>query len=160
MKLLLNVSIYEHCDFGADYALVCLTPEFAKRILKRRDLWRTAKVQDTALYELTFWGIDVDWIHRGDGEDPGTEAIDFDEWIDGFVSPEQLKQLSGGDPVQVPGSFTVPEHFHQRTECAQMVMVDDEIRFTSYPRHIDFEQSTSGIPFELVEQAAGIRKAV
>jgi hypothetical protein len=151
MKVLLSVSLDDHCDFGADYALVDLTPECVQRVLTRRDLLRAATTHDADLAEITFWSFDAQRLTAREAEVP--EGISFYDWIDEHLSTEQQKTLSGGDPVQVSDDFAVPSYFLQAVECAQMVVVHDEIHFTSYPRHIDFEQSTSGIPFEVIERS-------
>ena len=150
MKLLLKVSIFEWCDVGADYAFVDLTQEWARSLLKRKAIFDVAHAQETELYEMHFWWDPCLWL-GGDLEDVPEDA-DLWEFLDEHLSEGQLKQLSGGYVVVLPDDVEVPEYFAQRTEMGQTVVTEDDVYFTSYPKHVDHEQHTMDIPWVLIEQ--------
>ena len=154
MKLLLKVSIDEFCDAGADYAFVDLTPEWAKSLLTRKAIFDLAHAQDSELYEMHYWWEPCMWLGGSsvDTDESVPEGEDLYDFLE-CLSMKQSKQLDGGDPVILLDDFTVPEYFAQRTEMGQTIVMERNVRFTSYPKHVDFEQHTMDIPWAVIDQA-------
>ena len=47
-----------------------------------------------------------------------------------------------------------PDRYQQSTECDQVIVGKDDVWFTAYPRHVDWEQRSQGIPWSVVREAA------
>ena len=143
MKLLLKVSIYEFCDAGADYAFADLTPEYAQALLKRKALFDTAKAADgtqrSGLYEMHYWDDPCLWLGGAMDEEAIPKDTDLWSFMDEHLTRESSARDRAGDAVVVPDDSDVPEYFAQSTEMGQTVISDDDVFFTSYPRHVDWE---------------------
>jgi|GEM_PF-6974867 hypothetical protein len=147
MKLLMRVHGPEE-GVHAAYALVDLTEERARHFLEWRSLARQAKATDDDFLKMEFWAHYVTWLE---------EAVSV---LDELLDKRQRDRLWGGDPVEVPDDFPVPERFQQHTEVDVASVYVDEVYFSSYPRHCDDKQETGPIPFTLIEEAAGFREKV
>jgi hypothetical protein len=143
VKLLINTySANEHGE-GCEYAFVDLDESLSALILKRADAFDAAHKEDPALQEIHYYG---------------SEAV--------FVNclPEVLEDTANREPWQNDAFIEVNafsedlENVVARTECAHMVITDQDVYWTCYPKHSDWQVETRPIPFETVRVAASLAR--
>lgn len=145
MKLISRVSCADEA-FGCDYALIDLTPGFAKLALKRIATVKDLKQCDNDLYELQYWDYQTvyfsPWTAQGEGcGDVLAEAI------------EQSPTVAG-DWMEAPADLTIPELIIARIESPRMVVMGDGIFFVAILKHTDFIVSTGELPARALEAAS------
>lgn len=150
MKLILKCCTSHDETFGCDYALVDLTPRFARRMLKLIALVRRNKKIEwrhmTVLHEMRFWNRDAcyfsPWPH-----DPETAVTK--------KKSEWMEELLGDDEVCImDDAFEIPEAMLANTECDQMLVRDDNVGFNCYAKHTSVIVTTASIPKDLIRRAA------
>jgi hypothetical protein len=151
MKLMLCVSGGDH-EGSADAVMIDLTEEYARDLLRRRQLIQQLDACAEHFYEAKFWDASSYWIG-------GWDANGSYEWLEETLGEEGMRSLEAGNVVELPDDLEVPENFVQRTECELLHMSTDHIRFTSYPKHCDYTQESAPIPYGILEEAAGYRQA-
>ena len=151
MPIILNVwSSSPFNNGGCDFAVVDLTPEFAKLALRRIATLCEQKSLDPCVYEMYYWG---------------SEAEYFSPWADFLSDPEEktacpglgtlLEQLSadGHEIVVAEDKPALLESQIARVECGQMIVRENSISFTAIPKHTDFYVTTAEIPKEVLQRA-------
>ncbi len=137
---------------GCDFAVVEITPEFARLALHRIALLREHKALDQSLDETYYWDSAADffspWLFPAAGT-PESEAacVKLEEELDRL-------QIDKNEVVTMSGNFSVPECQIARVECVQMVVRESGIAFTAIPKHRDFYVTTTEIPESALERQA------
>jgi hypothetical protein len=140
MKLLLNTHTANEHGEGCEYAFVDLDNSLAALILKRAEAFDAAHKEDPSLIEVHY---------------DGSEAV----FVDGL--PEKFDESVSLQPWQNEafteiGAFAEDfENVVVRTECDQMVITSQDVYWTCYPKHSDWQVETRPIPFGTVRVAAG-----
>ena len=132
---------------GCDFALVEITPDFARLALRRIEVLREQKALDAALDEMYFWNSTTDFFSPWAGPAGGTRegeaaCLKLEEELD-------LLQIDRHEVVTASGDFSVPQSQIARVECVQMVVRESGIAFTAIPKHTDFYVTTAEVPREI-----------
>ena len=152
MKVILKVwSSYSDHNGGCDFALVEITPEFARLALRRIEVLREQKVIDPAVDETYFWDPAAQFFSPWTGPARGTRGgeaacLKLEEELD-------LLQIDRNEVVTASGDFSVPQSQIARVECTQMLVRAEGVAFTAIPKHTDFYVTTAEIPREVLEHA-------
>lgn len=133
----------EHDDPMLDYVAVAITPEFAQRILCRMALLDKLKQDDPQLYEMYYWDYSCDAFHYPDEDD-------FPELFN-IVEGPTVDKMEGIYPG-IAGP--IPDALAERSECDQMVVQSDSIKWSLIPKHTGFYVSTEWIPKTLLREIA------
>ena len=154
MQLVLKVwSNNPHHNGGCDFALVEITPEFAKLALRRIEVLREQKVIDPAVDETYFWDLAAQFFSPWGGPAARTRqgeaaCLKLEEELD-------LLQIDKNEVVTASSDFSVPQSQIARVECVEMAVRESGIAFTAIPKHTDFHVTTAEIPKEVLEQSVG-----
>ena len=136
---------------GCDFAVIEITPEFARLALRRIAVLREQKGLDHAVDETYYWDSAADffssWLHPAGGT-PESEAacLKLEEELN-------LLQIDKNEVATASGDFSVPQGQIARVECAEMVVRESGIAFTAIPKHTDFHVTTAEVPIEVLEQS-------
>lgn len=135
MKLLLNTHSGNEYGDGCEYAALNLTPLLATTILARMETFADAERRDKSLVAMDYY----------DGSPDFLDSL-----------PERLQDTlgSGEDFEEVEYSDEEMEPCVARTECARMVVYRQEVYWTAYPKHCDWQVETRPIPVDVVRRAA------
>lgn len=131
-------------DYNADieYAWVDVTKELAQIILARRKLFLAAAEGDkkipgcehSSLWEMYFGDHHARYFaHEAVPDELGQQV--FDETGEAVATE--------WDPGDNDG---------ERTECDQMIIVDNGVRWTTIPKHADIYITSETIPFSKIEE--------
>lgn len=136
---------------GCDFALVEITPEFAKLALRRIEVLREQKGLDHALDEIYYWDSAADffspWLNPAGGTPDGeTACLKLEEELDRL-------QIDNNEVVTASSDFSVPQSQIARVECVEMAVRESGIAFTAIPKYTDFHVTTAEIPSEVLEQS-------
>ena len=141
MKLITNT--YNPSDLdGFSYAFIELTPDLARLILKRRDVFKSIPPDETSrIHDLTAMeyhdcsAMFLNGVPEGTDLPNTDEGTEFDEVT---LTPEDL------------------ENFAERTDCDRMVIVMDAVYWTAYPHYADksLTVETCQIDYPTIERAA------
>lgn len=115
--------------------VIDITPEYAKLLLGRLEIFKTAAAVDKDLWEMYFWDgsgqyYGVDWEQTEDKEDEEGRSIvipNFDE----------------------PG----------RTEVDQVIIREKEVCWTAMPKHSSVYVLTAPVYWREIRQIAAVKKA-
>lgn len=141
MKLLLNThSTNDHCE-GCEYAFVDLDESLAGLILKRAGAFDAAQEEDPSLQEIHYYGCEARFV---DGlPDESEDSANREPW------PSEAFTEVNAFPRDL-------ENLAARTECDHMVITGQDVYWTCYPKHCDWQVETKPIPFETVRVAVGL----
>lgn len=154
MRLILDV----HCDVPdmpdfIRYAVIDITPAYARQLLAQRATHRAAKKKHSELWEMWFWDTHPWWLEGSEGSDNTRGHVIFAP--DEHLSAPQVLHLSAYEWVQVPDDFQIDEKFCvARTECDQRVIDADYCRWTAVVKHTDLYFTTTSLEWKLIEKAA------
>lgn len=118
---------YNPCD----YALITITQESAREMLKRRE----ALKHPTEPYKVVYW-------------DCAAEAIDTEEQ----EVPEQWHEISAYEVLAEPVSETLKRC---RTECGTVQITEEGVIWRAILKHADEYIDTEEIPWSVFEEVAG-----
>lgn len=153
MKIVLRCWDSHDGACGCDYAFVDISPKRARFLLKRHAAFLKFRKANDAR-EASWWSDDVDYFTLlGDGLDS-----------DHPVTPEETERMEqalsalddGGDLVEVPDDFEVPDVMLTRTECNMMIVTEAGVLFSGIPKHTDVPITTGMIPVEVIERVAAV----
>lgn len=149
MKLILKCySDNEWWEGGLDYAILDLTPNLAKLAVKRIERIKRCKAEDNQLYEMYYWDY----------------CCEFFKYPDEEKHPELFKIVEGETFRQWDGTFSadliaqIPEELLDRTECDQMAVSVDSIKWSVLPKNGNTYIHTECIPVELLKEIAGVQE--
>lgn len=117
---------YNPCDF----ALITITQESAREMLKRREALKHL----TAPYKVVYW-------------DSAAEAIDTDEQ----EAPEQWHEIDTYKVLPEPASETLNRC---RTECCTAQVTEEGVFWRAILKHADVYVDTEEIPWSVFEEVA------
>lgn len=123
MKFIMGVSAGQFEWNEHDTAYVEIDEEFLAQIAKRKEAWELVRETDSSLYCLRYWCGDVD----------------FFEGADDVCSSESMRH----DDFEEPAEERI-----LRIDCLQMVVTQDGIYWTCYPKHGDYRLETARIDWE------------
>jgi hypothetical protein len=120
----------------ADFAILEIDPEYARRLQQRLDLAGSLKAQDESLHALTFWSGLPTFISR--------ESL-----------PDELaNQVEDEELVVLDHSLVVPEDAAERVECVQAVVTPEDIYWEALVKHTSIRLETAPIPRAALEEIA------
>ncbi len=136
---------------GCDFALVEVTPDFARLALRRIKVLREQKALDPAVDETYCWDSAALFFSPWAGPVGGTREgeasrLKLEEQLD-------LLQIDRHEVVTASEDFAVPQSQIGRVECVQMVVREDGIAFTAIPKHTDLCVTSAEIPKEIFERS-------
>jgi hypothetical protein len=136
---------------GCDFALVEITPDFAKVALRRIEVLREQKAFDSALEETYYWDSATQFfspwaIGTGQTENAKAAYLKVEEELESL-------QIDRHEVAFATADFSVPESLVARVECMRMVVRADGIAFTAIPKHTDLHVTSAEIPKEFLEQS-------
>jgi hypothetical protein len=139
-------------NVGCDFALVEVTPDFARLSLRRIKVLREQKALDPAVDETYCWDSAALFFSPWAGPVGGTRegeaaCLKLEEELD-------LLRIDRQEVVTASGDFSVPQSQIARVECVQMVVRDSGIAFTAIPKHTDFYVTTAEIPKEVLQRGS------
>ena len=143
MKFLMR-AFSSNADYNADieYVWVDVTKELAQIILARRKLFLNAEAADK--------------------KTPGCEHSSLWEMYFGnhharYFSNEKVPEELGlqvfddtGEPVET--DWDPGDDDGERTECDQMIVAENGVRWTTIPKHTDIYITSETIPFSKIEE--------
>ena len=146
MKLISLVSGGDD-GFGCDYVLVNLTSNLAQLACRRVAMLKEQKHMDDSLVESYFWNAHAEFFSPWLAEQE-TEAD---------VLAEALERLPavGGDWMEAPAEFLIPDCLKARVECGQMVIHEAGVAFLAIPKHTSTYVYTAEVPLPVLEKVAG-----
>lgn len=132
-------------DYNADcdYAVIDITKELAAEILRRRKAFTKMKEEDSALWEMYFWG--------GTQECISGSSLFFTEIDPPPLSKDQETLLEDNGFLELPEDFKVEADDILRTECEQMVIREDGVCWYCIPKHADVNITTESLKYGLIE---------
>jgi DNA-directed RNA polymerase subunit N (RpoN/RPB10) len=92
-----------------------------------------AKAQDKNLWEMYFWGCLPFWFECGEFSEKWFEKYKIPEWNTDFVEIKDDQAKVDDLPVQ-------------RTECDQMIVCEEGVRWTCIPKHTNIYITSETIP--------------
>ena len=137
-SLFLLLDVHSGTDFdGPDFAVVELTLADAKGLLARVETTKKLKAADHEVLRVSYWDGAADYFQSDDIEDDLTD-------VDG-------KEVSWGDGVFVLDHLPVkaPENCI-RVECSQIKVSDDDVFWTTIPKHTDITVETSLVEINVI----------
>jgi len=138
MRLLLAThSSNSEYNAECDYAILDLTKELARAILKRIVLVSKLKKDDPDLCRMSFWDYSARFIACG--------TIEDEDFMEGF-----------DDRVELPEGFDTNTSWfkQQRTDMDRMFVDEDSVYWESIPKHTDIYVETRALPVDLIRQVA------
>jgi hypothetical protein len=145
MQILMSThSNNEYYNGDCDYAVVNLTPEFAREILNRVALADEIRGRDEQLSAISFYEFRPEYCSCCDE-------------INEVVSGAKDNELTDG--VYEADSLVIPESRMQRTESGRLVIYSGSglILFAATPKHTDCEIETAYLEMDLLKNIAGRR---
>ena len=143
MRLVLG-TYSTNSDFngGCDFALIDLTPDYARQILSRMQAVKKLSQSDSSLHEAYFWDFHAQYF-----ETPLDE--DFDAKLDGAFDRH----------VELDAQTMLPEELFKCVEYTHLiisVMGDEaEASWRASPKNAPEYVETNSIPQSLVAEVAG-----
>lgn len=135
MKLLLRTFSNVEDYYGdCEWAFVELTKELAQTILKRAKAFKKAKEADDCLVEMYFWDSSPQYYEYSKLDEKLHDKLIDDEWM---AAEETFKADDDA----------------QSTECDSMVILDNYVYWTMYPKHTDVRITTGSVPLAEIEKA-------
>jgi hypothetical protein len=134
---------------GCDYAVVEISGEFAKIMLRRINVLREQKALDPSIYETYYWDSSAQyfspWVNRASQPHEVQAAY--------FELEETLEELQVDtyEAVTAPGDFHVLDSQIATVECAQMIVREEGVAFTAIPKHTDIFLTTAEISKQVLE---------
>ena len=168
MQLLLYVHGSDENRPSSSFALLTITPEYARQMLQRRETVRQIDTQREALgclWTLSFWDATPRWL----GHDPeveasqefasvlaaGKECDDMEDFLRARLGDELVEQvLSDQQIVELSNDFTLDDRLADGTECDRVHLDMQGARYRTYLRHVDGGQETDIVPWAYFERAA------
>ena len=168
MQLLLRVHGSDENRPSSSFALLTITPEYARQMLQRRETVRQINGQSKELgnlWALSFWDATPRWL----GHDPEVEASpefasvlatdrecdDMEDFLRARLGDELVEQVLGDQKiVELSNEFTLDDRLADRTQCDQVHLDMQGARFRTYLRHVDGGQETDIVPWAYFERAA------
>jgi len=99
-------------------------------------MFKMVQARDPGVWSLRFWGIPGDFYDSLD-----TEAC---------LNELQATLLESQEWVLMPDTYEAPIDDAVRTDCDQMVVVEDGFYWKCSMKHTDVSIETSRIPFEVL----------
>ncbi len=145
MRLLLRSynSDSEHDDFGR-YAIVNIDDESIKLIAARRKIFLTAKAQDKSLYEMYFWDGHADFYGASFGRTEDFDDDGIEESFDRVLNEKEWTEIDADFDTE--GEETHPTS-PDRTDCDQMVIGEDGVRWYAACHYGDTNTMTACLPY-------------
>lgn len=141
--VLLNVWSSNEWYDGVDFAVIELTPEYVALILKRAQALKAAKEEDKDLYNSRYWDYSPNWYVLGHPEQQDDDTRDF---LDGSQQDEFWIRQHKPE---------VSEETLARVECPCMIVDENSVWWTTYPKHVDGTRlNTAAIPISDLEAVA------
>jgi hypothetical protein len=136
---------------GCDYAVVEISEDFAKVMLRRIGVLNEQKVLDPAVCETYYWDSSPQyfspWINRGSESQPREGQATCIELDDTLADLE----VDTSEVVTAPDDFRVLDSQIAAVECSQMIVRDGAIAFTAIPKHTGIYLTTAEIPKQVLE---------
>lgn len=114
--------------------VIDITPEYAKLLLGRLEIFKTAAAADKDLWEMYFWDASGDYY-----------GVDWDE--------TEEKQDEEGREIVVP-DLEEPG----RTEVNQVIIREEEVCWTAMPKHSSVYVLTAPLYWREIRQVAAVKK--
>jgi hypothetical protein len=142
MKFLMRgYSNNENYNADIDYVWVDVGPELAKTILRRRKLFLKANEEEKKA-EGRDWGNPLWEMYFGDHH-----ARYFQY---GVPPDEETEKVDQGEAAQT--DWDPGDNDGERTECDQMVITEDGVRWTTIPKHCEIYITSETIPYSKIEE--------
>lgn len=119
----------EHYDGDCSFGVVDLTKEFLENWIGRAGQVKRLQQEDYSLYYMVYWNSLADFFGESDDDDPPTE---FSDQLTAIT--EQAQSSEDFIPL---GDVKVDD-FIRRTECDQISVSSDGIRFRAIPKWAEF----------------------
>lgn len=138
MKIVAFTSHPEEATAG-NYALITITPELAREILSRRELFQLVAAKDKALIDMSFW----------DGH-----AIFFDsdagESLEELLLMEEYARLDDERWLEVPENFELPETHETRTVADHLVLQNKDFYWQAADKHSADRFDTEAFSYDML----------
>jgi hypothetical protein len=138
---------------GCDYAVVEISEDFAKVMLRRIGVLSEQKVLDPAVCETYYWDSSPQyfspWIDRACESQPREVQATCIE-LDNTLADLEVDTC---EVVTAPDDFRVLDSQIAAVECSQMIVRDGGIAFTAIPKHTGIYLTTAEIPKQVLESA-------
>jgi hypothetical protein len=151
MKIVLQCWSSHDDTCGCDYALVDLTPQLARLVLRRIRVFRRLNAKDAGLSDLRWWNYEAVYFSPWGSDTSDAPAEKETERVE-HALPALAKK--GEEIMEVADDFALGDKMEARTECDRMTVREDGVSFSCIPKHTDVRVTTGTIPMELVERAA------
>jgi hypothetical protein len=102
------------------------------------------QAKDDPLVEMYYWDHSAVYFSCFD---------EFEEFHDSETGESVSEHIWTGDPWIELGHVEIPESEIPRTEGEQMIVRDDAVAWTCYPKHSDVQITTAEVPLDLLKQA-------
>lgn len=136
----------------SDWALVTIDAETLRVLRARRTAYSSARLHDDQFYEAYYWdGSACAFLANGEGLDDETDITPaevaardfrFAEGLDGEVTP-----------LNAATAAILAPHRQARTECDQLIVFAEGVRWMCYPKHMDIEMRTADLRWEVLDEA-------
>ena len=141
MKQFLLRTTSSNQDYNpCSYAVVTLDDD-------TRNIFSQAKQQDSAVYEMYFWGPVVTFSFGNVG--CGIRYYDSYDILD-LLSEEESALFEDNGLVEMTQSVPI-SFLPERTECGQMVVGEDGFSFVCIPKHSDVHVTTQEIQYSAIQ---------
>jgi hypothetical protein len=147
VRVILRVWSTPDCDAGCDYAVLEITEELAKLMVRRLNVLREQRDLDPSICETYYWDYSVQYFSPRVNQPTQSHEVACRELEKAI---EEL-QIDSCEVVSVPDDFCVSDSQIATVECAQMIVREEGIAFTAIPKHTDIYLTTAEIPKQLLD---------
>lgn len=128
---------------ACDYAVLEITEQLAKLMLRRIKVLSEQKATDALAYETYYWDSSPEyfspWLNHTDPPGEVQEStVELEAMLENF-------EVDTREIVTAPPDFRVPESQIAAVECPQMIVRDSGVAFTALLRHTDIYVTTAEI---------------
>jgi len=136
---------------GCEYAVMEISEDFAKVMLRRISVLSEQKALDPAVCETYYWDSSPQyfspWIDRA-GESQPREVLATCIELDDTLADLEVDTC---EVVTAPDEFHVLDSQIAAVECSQMIVRDGGIAFTAISKHTGISVTTAEIPKQVLE---------
>lgn len=159
-KFVLAVTADNDCLDLPDYAELMLTQGMAARLLAWVDRFQTCRAEEFQLYEMVYWDSPLSWLGPPE-EKPDRQSYDdtveiLDELqarLQDRLTPFIFTDFDDGEVCPLPSPY-LPFSGEVRTECGQVLVTAEDVRWIAVLKHTDIYLRTEAVPVSLIRQVA------
>lgn len=139
----------EHYNADFDFGIVTLTPELANTILARQARFTAVIALEPNLTQMEYWDGSCEYRAERDLEIASELEDGNAEW---FTSIE-----NGAEVGVLPGITLEDKGRDFSTECDRMIVLEDGVKWSCYPRHCSFTVETATLSWDEVRAVLEVK---